>query len=79
MTESLTFLAAWVGTDPAVLFFGLKETHQDLVSVPLVLPGDQIMHAVIVMPRDPQVMRNIISKRLGGGKLATSGQQLKQR
>jgi len=33
-TLSLTFLAAWVETDPAVLFFDLKETHQDLVSVP---------------------------------------------
>lgn len=67
-TFAVAIFSAWVGTDPIMNFSGIGDGYKEIVAVTLGLTGEQLMRAVILISKDPEWIKSIIARRMGGGK-----------
>lgn len=61
---SAVFLA-WVGTPPALHYFGLTIEYWSIVAAVIALTGEQIARALIFLVSDPEMFKDMLQRRMG--------------
>lgn len=67
-TFAAAFFSAWVFTDPLMHFLALEETYRELAAVAIALTGEGVMRFAILASSDTDFVKDILSRRFGGGK-----------
>lgn len=67
-TIFIAVFLAWLLTPPVTEYFSISESYKTAVAALIALVGEQIARAIVIMSNDPDFIRDIIRKRIGGGR-----------